>query len=155
MDTNEFEEINNCNKHQPVGKWISILYRQFQIYINNKLEDFNISASEYLFLLALYKQDGISQEKLSASLYINKAATARALKALEEKGYIERRKNQLDKRINEVYVTGKGLSVKTVLYSAIDQWNNHMTEGIEKKTVMLVTNTLKDMSEKVTQKPLL
>lgn len=154
MSNNEVEDFSNCNKHQPVGKWISILYRQFQIYINHKLNELEISSSEYLFLLALYKQDGISQETLSASLYINKAATARALKSLEMKEYIERKKSISDKRINQVFVTSKGLAVKAALYSAIDQWNAHMTEGIDSETVELVTRTLKGMSESVTRKPL-
>lgn len=153
MDSNKFVGIDYTN-YQPVGKWISILYRQFQIYINRKLEYLDISSSEYLFLLALYKQDGISQETLSASLYINKAATARALKSLEKKGYIERNKMISDKRINLVYVTSKGIMVKHAVYSAIEEWNHYMTEGIDTNRVDIVSNTLMQMSKSVTSKPL-
>lgn len=150
MTVQEFSNSNDCN-NQPVGKWISILYRQFQIFINHKLQDLGISSSEYLFLLALYKQDGISQEALSAALFINKAATARALKSLEDKGYIDRIKSDSDKRINQVYVTQMGKSVKTALYGAIEQWNILMTEGLDIKTIDLVTRTLQEMSESVTK----
>ena len=31
--------------------YISVLYRQFQIYINNHTKDLQISASEYIFLI--------------------------------------------------------------------------------------------------------
>lgn len=42
--------------------YISVLYRQFQIYINNNTKDLQISASEYIFLMEMYKNDNMSQE---------------------------------------------------------------------------------------------
>jgi DNA-binding MarR family transcriptional regulator len=73
------------NIYEEFGRWISILYRQFQIYINNALKDLDITSSEYIFLIKLYENEELSQEELSSIYYVDKAATARSLKRLEKK----------------------------------------------------------------------
>ena len=88
--------------------YISVLYRQFQIYINNNTKDLQISASEYIFLMEMYKNDNMSQEQLSKNLIIDKSATARAIKSLEEKEYIIRKKDDNDKRSYDVFITELG-----------------------------------------------
>ena len=82
--------------------YISVLYRQFQIYINNNTKDLQISASEYIFLMEMYKNDNMSQEQLSKNLIIDKSATARAIKSLEEKEYIIRKKDD-ERKGNHMY----------------------------------------------------
>ena len=41
-----------------------------------------------MFLLELYKKDGKNQEELSEKLNIDKGTTARAIKKLEEEGFL-------------------------------------------------------------------
>ena len=77
-------------KYREMRKCVSVLYRQFQIYINNNTKDLGIGASEYIFLMEMYEKVNVSQEELSKSLIVDKAATARAIKSLEEKEYIFR-----------------------------------------------------------------
>lgn len=36
-------------KYREMRKCVSVLYRQFQIYINNNTKDLGIGASEYIF----------------------------------------------------------------------------------------------------------
>lgn len=72
--------------------YISVLYRQFQIYINNNTKDLQISASEYIFLMEMYKNDNMSQEQLSKNLIIDKSATARAIKCIGRKRVYNKKK---------------------------------------------------------------
>ena len=69
--------MNKRNKE--MRKCISVLYRQFQAYINNNTKDLGIGASEYIFLIEMYENNNMSQEELSRSLIVDKAATARAI----------------------------------------------------------------------------
>ena len=82
-----------------IGRLISILHRQAQVYINHALKDYNITSAEHPILLYLWKHNGASQDEISSFLYIDKAATARGIKSLEEKGYVTKSKDNLDKRI--------------------------------------------------------
>lgn len=135
-------------KEKSVGKLVSILYRQSHVYINYALKDLNISSSEYIFMVELYNNEGISQEELSSLLLIDKAATARALKSLEEKGLIIRQKNVTDKRANKVFTTDKGKSYKETIYSALKGWTSLITDSMDEKTIDIVLDSLKSMSEK-------
>lgn len=130
-----------------IGKWISILYRYGQSYISRRMEPYNIGCGQYIFLMTLYKKDGISQEELSDLLKIDKATTAKALKKLEEEGYIVRNVDSDDKRAYRVYVTQKALDIKPDFINAIDNWNNILSSGITAEEKEIILKLLKKMTE--------
>ena len=132
--------------------YISVLYRQFQIYINNNTKDLQISASEYIFLMEMYKNDNMSQEQLSKNLIIDKSATARAIKSLEEKEYIIRKKDDNDKRTNRIKFTKKGIEIKDRLSNLLEEWNNEITSDIDKNLLNTVIDTINKMSIKAIEK---
>ncbi|MDF2540394.1 MAG: hypothetical protein K0S47_112 [Herbinix sp.] len=135
--------------HATIGRWISILHRQSQIYINQVLKEFNITSAEYSFLLYLYRNDGITQDDLSTYLYIDKAATTRAIKSLELKGYITRMKDPDDKRCNRVYLTTKSKDYQSEIKRRVSHWSELITEGMDQGTIDIVHNTLSEMVKKV------
>lgn len=132
--------------NREMRKCISILYRQFQTYINNNTKDLGIGASEYIFLMEMYKKNNMSQEELSRSLIVDKAATARAIKSLEEKEYIFRVKDKNDKRTNRIKLTEKGIQVQGRLIDLLEQWNISTAKDIDTKTLNIVFETIKKMS---------
>ena len=132
--------------------YISVLYRQFQIYINNNTKDLQISSSEYIFLMEMYKNDNMSQEQLSKNLIIDKSATARAIKSLEEKEYIIRKKDDNDKRTNRIKLTKKGIEIKDRLSNLLEEWNNEITSDIDKNLLNTVIDTINKMSIKAIEK---
>ncbi len=137
-------------KDKNIGRYISVLYRHRQMYMNYALKDLNISSSEYIFLTVLYNNhEGISQEELSTMLLIDKGATARAIKSLEEKGMISREKDDRDKRVNRIYTTALGRDCKPCIKTAMLGWTELLTEGMEEEVVDLVFNSLKAMTERL------
>ena len=86
----------NCEN---IGKYISQLYRRGGAFISKGMEKYNIGQGQFMFLMELYTQDGKNQEDLSKILKIDKGTTARAIKRLEEEGYVRREKDDHDKRI--------------------------------------------------------
>lgn len=61
-------------------------------------------------LLTLLQQEkgAATQETLSSLLFVDRSNAGRALKTLEQEGYVERRKDEADKRANLVQLTAKG-----------------------------------------------
>lgn len=131
------------------GRLLSILHRQAQVYINTTLKDFNITSAEYSFLLYLYRQDGATQDEMSSYLYIDKAATARAIKSLEQKGYIIRKKEHTDKRFNHVNLTNKARDYEEAIKQRIFYWSEFLTEDIDPETIKIVFSALEKMVDKV------
>lgn len=132
-----------------IGRLISILHRQAQIYINYALKEFDITSAEYAFLLCLYRQEGITQDELSTYLYINKSATARAIKSLEKKGYVIKDRDLIDKRCNRIYLTDKAKECKNEIMQRIWRWSEFLTDELDEETKNMVTSVLENMTEKV------
>ena len=79
----------NNNIKEPIGKYISQIYRKGRAFISKGLTQYDMGYGQMLFLLQLYNQDGISQEELTEKLNIDKGTTARSIKKLEKEGFIE------------------------------------------------------------------
>lgn len=139
-------------EYEDMRIYFSVLYRQFQIYINNNTKDLGIGASEYIFIMEIYRNDNISQEELSKNLIIDKAATARAIKSLEEKEYIIRKKDKKDKRTNRIELTKKGIEIKDRLSKLLEEWGDTVTKDMDKETIELVLGIIKEMSKKAIDK---
>ncbi|WP_010278469.1 MarR family winged helix-turn-helix transcriptional regulator [Paenibacillus senegalensis] len=133
-------------QRESIARWISVLHRQFQIYLNRELRDYDIQSSEYIFLVNLYEKDGVSQERLSANLYIDKAATARAIKRLEKLGYVERNRDPLDARAYVVTLTARGRQMRDFIKGKLISWNDLLTGELTDKEHSDLLNKIKRMS---------
>jgi DNA-binding MarR family transcriptional regulator len=131
---------------ESVAKWISVLHRQFQMYLNRELKPYGIRSSEYIYLVNLYERDGVSQEALSQSLYINKAATARAIGRLEKLGLVKRTRDEADARAYAVTLTPEGLRLKDVIQGKLRRWRETLEEGLTEEECEFMLRTIKRMS---------
>ena len=101
---------------EPIGKYISQLYRKGGTQISKEISTFGIGQGQLMFLTQLYKQDGISQEELTEILRIDKGTTARAIKKLEEENLVTRIKDEQDRRAYKVYLTEKAKSIESNIF---------------------------------------
>lgn len=132
-----------------IGRLISILHRKSQVYINYALSDFNITSAEYSFLLCLYRKDGKTQEELSSFLDIDKSATTRAIKSLEEKGYVTKEKDDDDKRFNRIYLTDKAKENQDNIKKQIFHWSEFLMEDVSEEDAAILFNVLESMTNKL------
>lgn len=112
------------------GRLISILSRKAYKHKNFHLNKYDLNAAEQPFLMALFEEDGISQETLSKYFNIDKATTARVMVSLEKKGFIIRKKDPNDKRVNLIYLTEKSYENKKHIYEVLDNWNEILTRDM-------------------------
>lgn len=140
--------INMKNVYEEFGRWISVLYRQFQIFINNELKDLNITSGEYIYLIKLYENKELTQEDLAEIYYIDKSAITRSMRSLEDKGYIKRIKNQRDKRSYRIQVTEKALEVEHRIYNALRSWDDLISLDVNDDELKMLSNILRNMSIK-------
>ena len=131
-----------CNSNRHIGKYISLLHRKGSIFINRELSNYGIGSGQFMFLLELYIKDGRNQEELSERLKIDKGTTARALKKLEEQGFITRLKDECDKRSNKIYLTQKAKDVQENVYDILDEWNKKLRESLSKEEEDIVEKLL-------------
>lgn len=134
--------------HRPsIGKWISILYRYGHAFYDEKAKSLNITSGLLAFLMALYRLEGISQDKLSKEIRIDKATTARALSRLEQTGYIVRQPEPSDKRAYRIFLTDKARNAEGDIRRLLRDWEFRITEGFSTEEKDMAYQLLERMAQ--------
>lgn len=131
-----------------LARYVGIFNRQTQAYITAAVSSMNLSFSEYILLMNLYDNEGINQEELSSMLFIDKAATARSIKSLEEKGLIAREVATDDKRSKKLFLTDDSKNNKDYFCSLLEKWEDYTTEGMDAETKDCVFKGFRVIAEK-------
>ena len=143
MDTKKYSE------HKHIAKYISQLYRKGISYINKEISKYGIGSGQFMFLLELYKKDGKNQEEIAEDLKMDKGTTARALKKLEEQGFLTRLKDEKDKRSNKIYLSDKAKNIREDIFNILDDWNKQITRSLAKEEVKMLEDLLEKVSKNI------
>ena len=111
------------HRNEPtILRFISILYRYSHMHIARRLQPYGLASGQHPFLLAICRHPGFSQDQLSEHLVIDKGTTAKAVKALEKGGWIERRVDAADRRVYRLFATKQGQELGNRLDDILRQW---------------------------------
>lgn len=86
------------------------LARRLQKYFREK--ELDLTVEQWSILVHLWKYDGVSQQELSNRTFRDKPSITRLVDNLEKLGLVERRPSETDRRINRIYLTEKGKSLR-------------------------------------------
>lgn len=100
---------------QSVGYQIRQTNRLMQRYLQQKIEPYGVTPGMWYFLRALWHQDGMTQRELSLVVGTMEPTTLTAIKAMERSGLVRRVKNAGDRRKINVFLTRRGLRLRTEL----------------------------------------
>lgn len=117
--------------NESIAKSISIIYRYRQILVNHKLKPYNLGSGQHIFLINIASNEGINQKELTSLVKIDKATTAKALKKLEEHGYIFRQCDDSDRRYNKLFLTEKGHEVMPMINDILNEIMNELIKGMD------------------------
>jgi len=132
-----------------VGKNISILYRQFNAFLNHELENSELNAQELMYLGFLYEKDGISQDTLASEFCIDKAAVARTMQAMEKKGIVKRIEDISDRRAKSVCLTDKAYEYKSQIEQIQEKWLAVCDIGLSAGAMQKFEDQINRMTERV------
>ncbi len=132
-----------------IAKNISIVYRQFNTFIGRELANSDLKATELMYLSSLYKRDGVTQDDLAKEFCIDKAATARAIQTLEQKGIIERKTDADDRRSKRIHLLPKADEYKTIIDSIQNKWIDQCNFKISKEELTTFVTVLEKMADNV------
>lgn len=100
------------------------------------------------YILAICKNPGMPQEKLSKYLCVNKSSVTRHLAFLEKNNYIERIHSDSDHREQLVFPTEKMLNALNEVIDITKKWNSLLAEGISKEELELFNSVMDKMLDK-------
>ena len=123
------KQIIHMVEQQFLGRWVAQTYRATHAYMAERLRKLQIGYGQFPFLNYLSRSGPSSQEAISQALMFDKATTARAIRKLEEVGYVERRIAEDDHRRYEVKITASGAAAAGKIKAFLKDWNQRLTAG--------------------------
>lgn len=137
------------NKNHTIGKNLFTVQRYFKIFLNHRLKKHGLNSAQFMTLLILMKEDGLSQEGINEVLHFDKGFLARVAKSLEKDGYIIRKVNQEDRRAYKLYLTDKAKGLKPMIFEILGEWDSTILDGVTEKEKEILENTLENMLKRV------
>lgn len=125
-----------------ITKRIIFMARKMQLCIGERLSRFEITAAEEPFFMAIQRNEGATQEDLTEFVGVDKAATTRAIRSLENKGYLVRKQDDKDRRQNRVYPTDAVFRIGDSLHNELLCLNNELVKGLSEEQLQALSEAL-------------
>ncbi len=107
MENQETPKLGNqiCFPLYVIAKEITGMYRPF-------LEELDITYSQYLVMMVLWENDGLTVNQIGEKLYLDSGTLTPLLKRLESKSIISRKRKKEDERVVQVFLTEQGKALQ-------------------------------------------
>lgn len=109
---------------------IGTISRSITTIDEKEFKSLNLSKSQNLYLVRIFEHPGIIQEKLAEVLSVERSTTAKSVKKLVEYGFIEKRKEEDNKKEFKLYCTEKGKEIYEILRKNEEYLTQLTTEGL-------------------------
>ena len=100
-----------------IGYMLSDVARLIRTVFDRRVRDMGLTRAQWLVLTRLYRRPGQSQTELSEMLEIDRASAGRMIDRMEKNGWVERRPDSGDRRINRLHLTDDARKVHAVMWA--------------------------------------
>lgn len=90
-----------------IGYMLSDVARLMRTVFDRRVRDLGLTRGQWLVLTRLYRRPGSSQTELADMLEIDRASAGRMIDRMEKNGWVERRADAADRRINRLHLTAE------------------------------------------------
>ncbi len=122
----KFEKIIEFHSYNRFGEILYILHKNNRKYLNDSLSKHDLNLLQAMCILTLDEKSDLSQQDLTDILFLTKSGITKAVKKLEDMGYVERTKSKTDARQYVLNLTDKGREIIPTLHDINDEWESKM-----------------------------
>lgn len=117
-------------KEDSIDYYIKTNWHSLSRLYNQKAQKHGITTSIAFILLNISTSEGAPATKIAPLMGLESRSLTRALKSLEEKGYIYKEKDPYDKRSVRIFLTEKGIETKGKTIETVKAFNQFVKERI-------------------------
>ena len=137
-------------KEESIDYYIKSSWHSLSRLYNQKAQQHGITTSIAFILLNVSTSEGTPATKIAPLMGLESRSLTRALKTMEEKGYIYKEKDAFDKRSVRIYLTEKGKEKKGKAIETVKAFNQFVRERIPEEklnTFIQVSSVIIDWTE--------
>jgi DNA-binding MarR family transcriptional regulator len=124
------KDFARCRQKAP-GYRVAVLHRLSTAFLSPPMQALGLRRGWIAALIEVIERPGQTQDAMTRSLKVDRAATARTLFELESQGYVIRREDRADRRQKLVYPTEKTLALTDKLYAVLATHNQALFTGFD------------------------
>ncbi|MEG1848324.1 MAG: MarR family transcriptional regulator [Lachnospiraceae bacterium] len=154
MNLEQFEGNDQENMQITMMK-ISHLYFE---KIFQQLIDTEVHPGQLPMIRLLGEGSGLSQHEIAARLRIKPPTVNVSIKRMEKAGFVERRSDEADTRVNKIFLTQKGMEFHKKMRMVVQQNESVLLQGFTESEVCLlkrffeqIIRNLEEMPTKITK----
>lgn len=134
------------------GKTVKQLNNIMEMQFNHSLKQWDLTSSQFsVIMYLLHNQDQEINQKMIETAFLLKGPTVTGIvKRLVEKDFIRRRPDALDRRINYLELTEKGLALETIVCAEITRLEAATLRGISDDHLDLLEALLSQILKNLT-----
>lgn len=141
------ESSQGIYDNSPFIAWIHNISKNQLKYLNSRIQEFNLG-HEMRYIMAIYDNQGLSQDDLVNIFAQSKASIAKAVKKLENEGYITREINPENRRKYMLKTTHKANELVPIIIKISKDWEkevgiNQDDEELRKRIKQIAINGMK------------
>ena len=137
-------------KEESIDYYIKSSWHSLSRLYNQKAQRHGITTSIAFILLNISTSEGTPATKIAPLMGLESRSLTRALKNLEEKGYIYKEKDAFDKRSVRIFLTEKGKEKKGKAIDTVKTFNQFVRERVPEEklnTFFQVSSLIIDWTE--------
>lgn len=129
--------VSSENKYNLLSGRVALLLNRF-LSQQFKSANVNLTREQWSILAVLWKRDGCSQQFIADSTSRDKPSVTRLIDNLVKEGYVIRKNDENDRRLNLIYLTDKGKEIEKDVIAAVDDTINKATKGLSNDQIVVV-----------------
>ncbi|MBT9383943.1 MarR family transcriptional regulator [Pseudooceanicola sp. CBS1P-1] len=124
---------------------VMLLARTLRKTFDHRAKSLGLTFARAQAMLAIARQEGMSQSHLAETLDIEAPTMNRTLDGLEEAGFIERRPQPHDRRVRQVFLTGRSRAHAEEIFDFSTTLRAELVRGIPPEELAATEATLQKM----------
>jgi DNA-binding MarR family transcriptional regulator len=135
------------NERLRIGFLIHDVSRLRRTAFDQRMKPLDLTRSQWWVLSGVSRHGelGIAQTELAKVLDLGKVSLGGLIDRLEERGFVERKADDHDRRVNRVYATAKGSAVLKKMEQVGTEMNTRVMKGISLANQHLLAEVLHTM----------
>ena len=130
------------NTDEHIGVMISDTARLLRTVFDRRVRRLGLTRAQWLVLTRLHRRPGASQSELADMMEVEKASAGRMIDRLETKGWVERRAQEGDRRVNRIYLTPEAERVHKRLWRIAEVTVDDALAGLSGEEAAQLTQLL-------------
>jgi len=97
------------------GFLVSDVARLLRTEFDRRVRDLDLTRSQWLALTRIFRQPGCTQSELAETLEMEKGPAGRLIDRLEDNGFVERKADPTDRRVNRIHLTAEAEAIERTM----------------------------------------